>query len=126
MIHPIRATQLAITHYLSSSSPASKENPKTIVHISSIAGESAVVPVPLYISAKWGLRGFIYTLGELEQSHHIRVAGVAPAIVRTPLWLEHSDKMVWITSNQEQEDWVYPEEVAEVVRLVNVVFTVKR
>lgn len=56
-------------------------------------------------------------MGGLEESHHIRVAGVAPAIVRTPLWLNHNDKKNWIgTDGQEQDDWVYPEEVAEVVR----------
>lgn len=116
LVHPVRATQLAIAHYLSSSSPASEQNPKTVVHISSVAGESALAPVPLYIAAKWGLRGFIYSLGELEQTRHIRVAGVAPAIVRTPLWLDNNDKKAWLTTtNKLQEDWVYPEEVADVV-----------
>lgn len=122
-MHPIRATQLAITHYLSSSSPASEQNPKTIVHISSVAGESAIMPVPLYNAAKWGLRGFIYTFTELEQSHHIRVAGVGPAIVRTPLWLDHNDKKAWVSSNdRSQEDWVSPEEVAEVVCITCTMF----
>jgi 3-hydroxybutyrate dehydrogenase len=109
-------------HYLSSSFPASEDNPKTIVHISSIAGEMASTPTPLYAAAKWGLRGFIYTLGELEQSRHIRVAGVAPAVVRTPLWLEHKDKKAWVTStDQVQDEWVYPEEVAEVVCMTDAV-----
>lgn len=57
-------------------------------------------------------------MGELEQTRHIRVAGVAPAIVRTPLWLEHNDKKVWISSaGQVQDEWVYPEEVADVASL---------
>lgn len=117
LVHPIRSTQLAISHFLNSSSPASQENPKTVVHISSIASEMAFVPVPLYISAKWGLRGFIYTLAELEVTRHIRVAGVAPAIVRTPLWLDHEDKrrMCEDASGQIQDEWTTPEEVAEAV-----------
>lgn len=61
-------------------------------------------------------------MGELEQTQHIRVAGVAPAVVRTPLWLDHGDKKVWITDNEEQADWVYPEEVAEVVCLIGAKF----
>lgn len=116
LVHPMRATQLAITHYLSSKSPASKQNPKTIVHVVSVASEMALMPVPLYHAAKWGLRGFIYSLAELEETRHIRVAGVAPAIVRTPLWLDHVDKKAWVnTDGVEQDDWVFPEEVAEVV-----------
>lgn len=56
-------------------------------------------------------------MGELEQTRHIRVAGVAPAIVRTPIWLDHEDKKALVsTADQVQDDWVYPEEVAEVVR----------
>lgn len=117
LIHPIRASQLAISHFLGSSSPASKDNMKTIVHIASIAGTIGFAPVPLYCASKWGLRGFIYSLGELEETRHIRVTGLAPAIVRTPIWLDAEDKarMVHGADGKEQDDWVTPEEVAEVV-----------
>jgi len=117
LVHPIRATQLAISHFLGSSSPASQDSPKTVVHIASIAGEIAFCPVPLYCASKWGLRGFIYSLGELEETRHIRVTGVAPAIVRTPIWLDAEDKarMVHTTDGKEQDDWTTPEEVAQVM-----------
>lgn len=58
-------------------------------------------------------------MGGLEETRHIRVAGVAPAVVRTPLWLDHGDKRVWIAD--QQDDWVYPEEVAEVVRRIQTI-----
>lgn len=118
LVHPIRATQLAISHYLSSSSPASQDNLKTIIHVASIAAEIANLTVPLYCAAKWAIRGFIYSMGELEETRHIRVAGVAPGVVRTPLWLDNEDKKAWVTNGAErllQDDWCTPEEVAEVV-----------
>lgn len=63
-----------------------------------------------------GLRGFIYAMGEIEESRHIRIAGVAPAIVRTPLWLESEKRnMVVDDKGNEQSEWTTPEEVAEVV-----------
>lgn len=119
LVHPIRSTQLAISHFLTEESKATVDSPKTIVHIASIAAEGAFAPVAIYNATKWGLRGFIYAMGELEATRNIRVSGVAPAIVRTPLWLEADDKkkVVSNTEGQEQNDWVTPEEVAEVVRL---------
>jgi len=116
LTHPIRSTQLAISHFLSSSKPASQEDPKTVVHISSIASEMNFTTVPLYNATKWGLRGFIYTMAEIEETRHVRVAGVAPGIVRTPLWLEtEKAKMVMDADGKEQSEWTTPEEVAQVV-----------
>ena len=116
LTHPIRSTQLAISHFLSSSKPASQEDLKTVVHISSIASEMNFTPVPLYNATKWGLRGFIYTMAEIEETRHVRVAGVAPGIVRTPLWLETDKaKMIVDADGKEQNEWTTPEEVAQVV-----------
>jgi len=123
LTHPIRSTQLAISHFLSSNNSGSQGDLKTVVHISSVASEMAFTPVPLYIATKWGLRGFIYTMAEIEESRNIRVAGVAPGIVRTPLWLNHDDKrkMCVDEDGKEQTDWTTPEEVAQVVsRLLSI------
>lgn len=54
LVHPIRATQLAMSHYMSSNDAASKDNLKVVVHISSIASEMGFAPVPLYVASKWG------------------------------------------------------------------------
>lgn len=55
-------------------------------------------------------------MAEMEDTRHIRIAGVAPAIVRTPLWLESEKrKMVLDDKGVEQSEWTTPEEVAEVV-----------
>lgn len=63
-------------------------------------------------------------MAEMEESRHIRIAGVAPAIVRTPLWLESEKrKMIVDEKGAEQNEWTTPEEVAEVVSLQSLGFT---
>ncbi|KAF5024831.1 hypothetical protein F66182_3070 [Fusarium sp. NRRL 66182] len=119
LTHPIRATQLAISHWLHPQSPphstlaaptkASAENPKRVVHISSIAGQIPVFRAPMYGASKFGITGFVRCLAELE-SVGIRVNAVAPGVVRTPLWTEHPEKLKFV--DETQDAWVTPHEVA--------------
>ena len=57
-----------------------------------------------------GMNGLIRSLAPLEAAIGIRVNGVAPGIIRTPLWTEHAEKMQMVDDAQV---WVEPEEVAE-------------
>lgn len=50
-------------------------------------------------------------MAELDSTLGIRVNGVAPGVIKTPLWTEHPEKMGLI--DEEQDTWVLPEEVAE-------------
>lgn len=121
LTHPIRTTQLALSHWLyprttaSSKFPtpakASPGNPKRIVHISSIAGQFPVFKAPLYGASKFAITGFVRCLAPLDGTVGIRVNGVAPGIVRTPLYTEHADKLKSI--DQSRDAWVMPQEVAE-------------
>lgn len=114
--HPIRATQLAISHWLHPPAGSaqrvkvSQAAPRRIVHIVSVAGYVPVFSAPLYAASKYGLTGFVRSLARLDEKHGIRVNAVAPGIVRTPLWLEHPEKMVYLDT--EQDGWVTPDEVA--------------
>jgi NAD(P)-dependent dehydrogenase (short-subunit alcohol dehydrogenase family) len=113
--HPIRTTQIAISRWLnppegSKSGKVSSTNPKRVVHISSIAGQTPAFAVPLYTASKHAISGFIRSLAELEPTLGIKVNGVAPGIIKTPLWTEHPEKMTMLDSRDE---WVEPEEVAE-------------
>ncbi|KAM5356897.1 hypothetical protein ACJ41O_003543 [Fusarium nematophilum] len=121
LTHPIRATQLAISHWLHprlpsesppSSAPekASPSNPKRIVHISSIAGQIPVFRAPIYGASKFGISGFVRCLANLE-STGIRVNAVAPGVVRTPLWTDHPEKLQFV--DEQQDSWVTPHEVAQ-------------
>lgn len=90
---------------------ASPTNPKRLVHISSIAGQTPGFPFPLYIASKHAISGFIRSMAELDSTLGIRVNGVAPGVIKTPLWTDHPEKMKLF--NEEQDTWVLPEEVAE-------------
>lgn len=116
LTHPIRTTQLAISRWLnppkgSRTGKVSAANPKRIVHISSIAGQQPIVGQPLYVASKHAISGFIRALAPLEQRLGIRVNGVAPGVIKTPLWTDHPEKLVWL--DEKQDEWIEPEEVAD-------------
>ena len=115
LTHPIRATQLAISRWLnpipdSKVGKASPSNPKRVVHITSIAGQLPGFPIALYCASKHALSGFIRSMNPMD-TLGIRINGVAPGVIKTPLWTDHPEKMSLV--DEEQDEWVLPEEVAE-------------
>lgn len=114
--HPIRTTQLAISRWLNPSEgnktgKVSPTNPKRVVHISSIAGQMPSFVTPIYAASKHAISGFIRSLAPLEDTLGIRVNGVAPGIIKTPLWTDHPEKISLF--DDAKDAWVEPEEVAE-------------
>ncbi|KAI9688216.1 MAG: hypothetical protein M1822_001722 [Bathelium mastoideum] len=111
--HPIRTTQLAIAAWLSpkpGQQKVSPTNPKRIIHISSIAAQMAAFPVPLYIASKHAISGFVRSLATLDVLG-IKVNGVAPGVIKTPLWTDHPEKLKFV--DEKQDDWATAEEVAD-------------
>ncbi|KAK2811429.1 hypothetical protein FQN50_002052 [Emmonsiellopsis sp. PD_5] len=106
LTHPIRTTQLAISRF------ANSKSPKSIIHISSIAGQNPGFITPMYVATKHAISGFVRSLAKLD-SIGIRVTAVAPGFIKTPLWTEHPDKLRII--DESKDVWVTPEEVAEVM-----------
>ncbi|KAH7161764.1 hypothetical protein EDB81DRAFT_854061 [Dactylonectria macrodidyma] len=121
LTHPIRATQMALSHWLhpkaspNSTHPvpakASVENPKRVIHIASVAGYLPVFRAPMYGASKFAVTGFVRCLAPLDSSAGIRVNAVAPGVVRTPLWTENPEKLINV--DQARDSWVTPQEVAE-------------
>jgi NAD(P)-dependent dehydrogenase (short-subunit alcohol dehydrogenase family) len=123
LTHPIRVTQMAISHWLYPRPPVegskftaappkvSLSNPKRVIHISSVAAQLPVFRAPLYAASKFGLSGFIRSVASLEPRFGVRVNAVAPGIVHTPLWTEHPEKLINI--NLSRDAWVTPQEVAQ-------------
>lgn len=107
--HPIRTTQLAIAHFLRH---RGNGRPKHIVHISSIAGQNAAFAAPIYSATKHAINGLVRSLAKLE-TLGIRVTAVAPGVIKTPLWTDHPEKLKMV--NDKVDEWVTPEEVAEVM-----------
>lgn len=108
--HPIRTTQLAISHFIKHDKPGS------VVHISSIAAQGNSLMVPLYNASKAAISSFVRSLANLENPRNkniqpIRVTAVAPGVVKTPLWTDNPDKLYWVSEGKDL--WITPEDVAE-------------
>ncbi|MCJ1392564.1 hypothetical protein MMC18_005434 [Xylographa bjoerkii] len=115
LVHPIRTTQMAISHFLnprdvSKRRPASPTDPRSIIHVSSIAGQTTPLVAPIYNATKHAINGFVRSLAPLDKELGIRVTAVAPGVIKTPLWTEAPEKIKLIT---EQDEWVTPQFVAE-------------
>ena len=108
VVHPIRTTQLAISRSLNSGA-----GPKTVLIVSSTNGQQASFSTPVYAATKHAINGFVRSLAKLEPGYGIRVAAVAPGIMRTPMYLENPDKLASI--DMVKDSWSEPEEVAEVM-----------
>jgi NAD(P)-dependent dehydrogenase (short-subunit alcohol dehydrogenase family) len=70
VVHPIRSTQMAISHFLNPPQgvdKVSRENPKRVVIISSIAGQKANLNTPIYVAGKHAMNGFIRCLAPLDE-----------------------------------------------------------
>ncbi|KAJ4362869.1 hypothetical protein N0V95_001243 [Ascochyta clinopodiicola] len=110
--HPIRTTQLAIAAFLDSQARTEeKRKPKRVLIVSSIAGQNANLHTPIYVAAKHAMNGFVRSLAALDARFGIRVNGVAPGVIKTPLWTEHPEKLQFISP--DADEWATPEEVAE-------------
>ncbi|KAH7211061.1 hypothetical protein BKA60DRAFT_543556 [Fusarium oxysporum] len=108
LIHPIRSSQLAISHFLS----AQDGGNKTIILISSTSAQDTSIATPLYDASKHAISGFVRSLSNIS-SANIRIAAVAPGIIKTPLYTDNPEKMAMIDGLHDV--WVEPEEVAEVM-----------
>ncbi|KAF7563926.1 hypothetical protein G7046_g207 [Stylonectria norvegica] len=83
--HPIKVTRIAIRHLTQAKQGGH------IIHVSSIAGQRSSVVTPLYTAAKHGLNSFIRGMATLHELVNIKVCGVAPGTVGTPLFTEHPE-----------------------------------
>ncbi|KAJ4985487.1 short chain dehydrogenase [Stagonosporopsis vannaccii] len=122
-VHPMRTTQLAISRFLRQTQQRgappptdrrgtqSQRNPKRVLIVSSIAAQTATLHTPLYVAAKHSLNGFVRSLAPLESRYNIRINAIAPGVIKTPLWTEHPEKLLFF--DEEKDEWASPEEVAD-------------
>ncbi|KLO93077.1 15-hydroxyprostaglandin dehydrogenase [Fusarium fujikuroi] len=79
MMHPIRITRIAIRKM------REVKKPGTILHLSSITAQKPSVVLPLYSVSKAAISQFVRCMAPLDQMCGIRVVGIAPGLVDTPL-----------------------------------------
>jgi NADP-dependent 3-hydroxy acid dehydrogenase YdfG len=58
----------------------------TIININSVAGITAYPYWAVYDASKFGLRALTEAVAEEQRGNNIRVVGIYPAAVDTPLW----------------------------------------
>ncbi|TQS33444.1 hypothetical protein Golomagni_06210 [Golovinomyces magnicellulatus] len=104
--HPVRTTQLAIDSF-----KRQKLNHGVVVLISSIAAQLPLLPTPLYSASKHAISGFVRCMAALEPALNIRINGVAPGLVKTPIWTK--DKLTWV--DEDVDKWVTVDQVADVL-----------
>jgi NAD(P)-dependent dehydrogenase (short-subunit alcohol dehydrogenase family) len=112
--HPIRATQLALSHFLNppnGQAKASPSNPKRVVICGSVAGQVYGISTPLYFASKHAISGFVRSLGALDDTLGIKVSAVAPGLVKTPLFTDHKEKARMV--DFDNDPYITPEEVAQ-------------
>ena len=110
MVHPIRTSQLAIARFLND---ANSPTPKSLILISSTSAQDTSIATPLYDASKHAITGFVRALRDIEGAAGIRVAAVAPGIIKTPIYTDNPEKLAMI--DDLNDVWVEPEEVAEVM-----------
>lgn len=86
---------------------------RSVVLISSTAGQLTPVVAPIYNATKHAINGFTRSLGVLEARSGIRVVAVAPAVVKTPLWTADPVNSTAVVDGVDE--WVTPQEVADVM-----------
>ncbi|KAK6364434.1 hypothetical protein LTS17_012199 [Exophiala oligosperma] len=95
LVHPIKTSRIAIRRWVQ----AAKKG--TIIHISSIAAQRSSIVTPLYTVSKHGISAFIRGMGALEDLVGIRVVGVAPGTVGTPLFTDHPEASKFLDLNKD-------------------------
>jgi NAD(P)-dependent dehydrogenase (short-subunit alcohol dehydrogenase family) len=111
--HPIRSTQLALSHWLNPQDgkpKASTSNPKRVVVCCSIASYLHGISYPLYFASKAAVAAFVRSLADLEPKLGIKVAGVCPGGVKSPMLVEDAHKAR--TIDFEKDELVTVDDVA--------------
>ncbi|KAH0598148.1 hypothetical protein MHUMG1_04520 [Metarhizium humberi] len=107
LVHPIRTTQLALARFLKY-----KRKPRTVVIISSTNAQDTCLSTPIYDATKHATSGFVRAMSKIDQVH-VRIAAVAPGIIKTPLFMENPDKLAMLDG--DKDILVEPSEVATVM-----------
>jgi NADP-dependent 3-hydroxy acid dehydrogenase YdfG len=66
--------------------PMVSQQSGTIININSVAGKTAYPYWSVYDASKFGLRAITEAVAEEQSSNNIKVVGIYPGAVRTPIW----------------------------------------
>lgn len=75
--------------------------PGVILHVSSTGAQKASIITPLYQASKSAISSFVRCMAQLHEMGGIRVVGVAPGIIRSPLFTDHPEVMRYIDPSKD-------------------------
>ncbi|KAH0845711.1 NAD-dependent 15-hydroxyprostaglandin dehydrogenase [Fonsecaea pedrosoi] len=104
LLAPIKMSRIAIRRMLAADAPG------IICCVSSIGAQKASIVTPLYQASKHGISSFVRCMADLHKLAGIRVVGVAPGIIRTPLYSDHPEAGKFV--DPEKDFMLSPDEVA--------------
>jgi 3-hydroxybutyrate dehydrogenase len=90
LLAPIKMSRIAIKKMLNANQPG------IILHVSSTGAQKASIITPLYQASKSAISSFVRCMAKLHDMGDIRVVGVAPGIIRSPLFTDHPEVMRYI------------------------------
>ncbi|OQU96051.1 hypothetical protein CLAIMM_02188 [Cladophialophora immunda] len=96
LVHPIKMTRMAIRHMRRAKKAG------TVVLIASVAAETVSIVTPLYQASKHAVGSFVMGMGAAEKLCGIRVVGVAPGAIATPLLLEDPGVAGWVDPTKDK------------------------
>ncbi len=82
----------------------------TIININSVAGKTAYPYWSVYDASKFGLHALTEAVAEEQRNNHIKVIGIYPGAVDTPIW-----DGLQLESEPRREGMLTPEDIAEAV-----------
>lgn len=103
-------TRIAIRRLLNANQPG------IILHVSSTGAQKASIITPLYQASKAAISTFVRCMAQLHDMGGIRVIGVAPGVVRSPLFTDHPEVMRYI--DPSKDCMLEPEDVGRAMMAV--------
>ncbi|KAL2834383.1 NAD(P)-binding protein [Aspergillus cavernicola] len=95
LLHPIKTTRIAVRRLQRA------QKPGHILHIASVAAQTASLVTPLYQASKHGVVSFVRGMEGLQGLCGIRVVCVAPGSVATPLLMEEPQIQSWFDKGKD-------------------------
>ena len=95
LLSPIKMTRIAIRRMLNANQPG------IILHVSSTGAQKSSIITPLYQSSKAAISTFVRCMSDLHSMGGIRVVGVAPGIIKSPLFTDHPEVMRYIDPSKD-------------------------
>jgi 3-hydroxybutyrate dehydrogenase len=105
LLHPIKLSRIAIRRMLAAKSPG------VICCVSSIGAQKPSLITPLYGVSKAAVNHFVRCMKDLHGLSGIRVVGVAPGVIKTPLYFDHPEAEKFL--DKEKDFMLDPEDVAK-------------